>query len=150
MPIERVIDLNIKTKREAATSIENAKKEIMAYWKNIGQPKLEESLEKFVVIEGSNKIYNKFGQMMNETKNQFSAYLTVPDLLSAYKFGLFETPSNQSSAPKRQFRALVEFDEQELPTLNNFLGKKLIKNFDLKGKNPQPWSWNISPNGSQR
>ena len=136
VPIEKVIDLNVKTKREQATSIENTKKEIMAYWKNVGQTKLEESLEKFVVIEGSTKIYGKFGQMMNETKSQFSAYLTVPDLLSAYKFGLFESPDSQSSVSKPQFRALVEFAEQELPTLKNFLGKRLIKNFDLKGKNP--------------
>ncbi|HLN89642.1 MAG TPA: hypothetical protein VK253_06215, partial [Candidatus Binatia bacterium] len=59
----------------------------------------------------------------------------VPDLLSAYNSGLFESAPNPMSM-NSQFRAVIEFGEQELTILKNFLRKKHITNFDLRGKNP--------------
>ena len=97
VPFEKIIDLSIEAKREEAAFIENAKKEIMSHWSSISQSGLEPLLEKFVVIEGKNKIYRKISQMMMETTNQFSAISTVPDLLNAQRFGLFDAKTQQST-----------------------------------------------------
>jgi sugar-specific transcriptional regulator TrmB len=136
VPFETVINLSIKAKRDEAAFIENAKKEILGYWKTIGHPELERPLEKFVVIEGSNKIYSKISQMAAETKNQFLAFSTVSGLLSAYRYGLFDATHNHPFKSNVQFRLIIEFSEQELTAVKNFLKMQPQTELDLRGKTP--------------
>jgi len=70
VPFEKVVESTINAKREEATRIENAKEELLDYWKNISKTKPELPLEKFVVIEGRHKVYSKISQMIKDTKSQ--------------------------------------------------------------------------------
>ena len=144
VPFEKIIDLSVEAKREEAAFIENAKKEIMSHWSSISQSELEPLLEKFVVIEGKNKIYRKISQMMMETKNQFSAILTVPDLLNAQRFGLFDAKLNNPTKSKVQFRFIVEVTENDSNTLKTILKTKQQAELDLRGRTPN-LSMKLSP-----
>jgi len=144
VPFEKVIDLSVKAKREEAAFIENAKEEIMSYWSSVSQSGLEPLLEKFVVIEGKNKIYRKISQMMMETKNLFSAVSTVPDLLNAQRFGLFDVVLNNPPKSNAQFRFIVEVTEQDLNVLKVVLKMKLQAEFDFRGRTPN-LSMRLSP-----
>lgn len=144
VPFEKVIDLSVKAKREEAAFIENAKKEIMSYWSSISQSGLEPLIEKFVVIESKNKIYSKISQMMMETKTQFSAISTVPDLLNAQRFGLFDVSSNNRLKSKAQFHFIVEVTEQELNLLKSILKMKHKTKVDFRGRTPN-LSLRLSP-----
>jgi sugar-specific transcriptional regulator TrmB len=136
VPFEKVIDRNVKAKRDEAAFIENAKTEILSYWKNINHPDLGLSLEKFVVIEGGNKIYGKIAQMITETKSQFSAITTVQGLLRADRFGIFETALNHLSFSKLQLRFLLEFSAQDLNGAKAILQRSHPPQFDFKGRTP--------------
>jgi sugar-specific transcriptional regulator TrmB len=144
VPFEKVIDLSVKAKREEAAFIENAKKEIMSYWNSISQSGLEPLIEKFVVIEGKNKIYRKISQMMMETKTQFSAVSTVPDLLNAQRFGLFDVNPNNQLKSNAQFHFIVEVTEQELDLLKTILKMKHQAEVDFRGRTPN-LSLRLSP-----
>ena len=144
VPFEKIIDLSVEAKREEAAFIENAKKEIISHWSSISQSELEPLLEKFVVIEGKNKIYRKISQMMMETKNQFSAISTVPDLLNAQRFGLFEAKLNNPTKSKVQFRFIVEVTENDLNTLKTILKTKQQAELDFRGRTPN-LSMKLSP-----
>jgi sugar-specific transcriptional regulator TrmB len=136
VPFEKVIDLSVKTKRDEAALIENAKKELLHYWSNLNQSGLEPSLEKFVVIEGKNKIYSKILQLIRETKNQFSAVSTVPGLLNSERFSLFDAVRNHPIKSNLQFRFLVEFSEQDINALKTVLKVKHPTEVDFRGKSP--------------
>jgi sugar-specific transcriptional regulator TrmB len=144
VPFEKVIDLSVQAKREEAAFIENAKKEIMSHWSSINQSGLEPLLEKFVVIEGKNKIYRKILQMMMETTNQFSAISTVPDLLNAQRFGLFDAKLNNPPKSKVQFRFIVEVTEHDSNILKSILKMKHQAEFDFRGRTPN-LSMKLSP-----
>jgi sugar-specific transcriptional regulator TrmB len=134
VPFEKVIDLSIKAKRDEAAFIENTKKEIMSYWNDVRQSGLlEPSLEKFVVIEGKNKINRKISQMVMETKNQFSAVLTVPGLLNAQRIGLFDPVENPPKS-NMQFRFVIDVTEEDLNLLKVVLKMKHQSRFDFRGR----------------
>ena len=87
IPFETIIDSSIKTKREEVALIENAKKDLLRYLEKSRQAGLKLPLEKFVVIEGNQRIYSKISDMIKETKNQLSAISPVSALVRADQFG---------------------------------------------------------------
>ena len=69
---EKVIDSFIKCKKEEAALIEEAKNDLLSDWNRISQIEIDSSVEKFSVIEGNKKIFQKITQMIKETSSQFS------------------------------------------------------------------------------
>src|SRR3990170_1252661 len=136
VPFEKVLDAFVKAKRDEATLIESTKKDLLLYWKSIGKTKLEAPLEKFVVIEGTNKIYSKISQMITETKNQLSTVSTVPNLVRADQMGLFDIVSSHPLRSKIQLRFLTEFSGQSSNAINALLEKASKARINFRGKNP--------------
>ena len=112
VPFESVVESVIKAKREEASRIEGAKQELFEYWRKLGKTKIDEPLEKFIVIEGTNKIYSKITQMISQTKEQFSTVTSVRGLLQAYQNGIFDVISNHPSKVNIEFRYLTELRAQ--------------------------------------
>jgi len=133
---ETIINLSIKAKQDEATQIEKTKKDVLDYWKNIGQSRLEDSPEKFVVIEGRNKIYPKIAQMIKDTKNQFSAISSVRSLLLADQFDVFDVANNHPSKSKIQFRFLTELSSQNVNAVKTLLSNAPAAELNFKGRNP--------------
>ena len=136
VPFEKVVDSSINAKREEAARIENAKEELFDYWKNISKTKPKLPLEKFVVIEGSHKIYSKILQMVKETKNQLSAMSSIKSLARADQFGILDAASKYSLKPKGQFRFLTELSEQNSQAMRAFFNRMSKAGINLKGRTP--------------
>ncbi len=117
--------------------MEKTRKEILTYWKSISIPGLEPSLEKFVVIEGNNKIYPKISHMIKETKSQLSAVSTVPSLLRADQFGLLDVIFKHPLRSKIQFRFLTDISSKNLDAAKTLLKKTAKTKFNFKGRNPE-------------
>jgi sugar-specific transcriptional regulator TrmB len=133
---ENVIDLNIKAKREEAALLENTKKELLEYWKNISETASERAVEKFAVIEGSHKIYPKISQMIKECKEQFDVVASVPSLTRADEYGVLDTAFQHPSRSKIQFRFLTELNELNMTAIKSLLKKAPKRGFNFKGRNP--------------
>jgi sugar-specific transcriptional regulator TrmB len=133
---EKVLEAFIKAKRDEAALIESTKKDLLLYWKSIGRTRPEVPLEKFVVIEGTNKIYSKISQMITETRNQFSTISTVPGLLRADQMGLLDLVSSHPLRSKIQLRFLTEFSGQNSNAINVLLEKTSKAGINFRGKNP--------------
>ena len=136
VPFERVVDSTIKAKHEEAARIENAKEELLTYWKNINKIKPELPLEKFVVIEGRHKVYSKISQMIADTKKQLSTITTINSLLQAEQFGLYDAAFNHPLKSQIHFRFLTELSSRNLNGMKTFLKKISGKGFSFKGRNP--------------
>jgi sugar-specific transcriptional regulator TrmB len=136
VPFEKVLEAFIKAKRDEAALIESTKKDLLLYWKSIGRTRPEVPLEKFVVIEGTNKIYSKISQMITETRNQFSTISTVPGLLRADQMGLLDLVSSHPLRSKIQLRFLTEFSGQNSNAINVLLEKTSKAGINFRGKNP--------------
>lgn len=134
---EKFIDLSIKAKQEEAAQLENTKNELLNYWKKISITGPEPTLERFLVIEGKQKIYPKISQMIKETGSQFSATVTVSGLARADQYGLFESVINHPLKSKIQLRLLTELNEQNLKATKTLLKKIPKIPLHIKSRNTE-------------
>lgn len=135
VPFEKLIDSFIKSKREEVEHIEKTKKDLLSDWEKISQIELDYSLEKFSVIEGYKKIFNKVLGMIKETTGQFSMASTVTDIFRADRFGVFDYLNNKDITSKIQFRFLTQLSRQNLKAIKIFKSK-MKPLFDFRGRNP--------------
>lgn len=129
---ETVINSLIKSKKEEVLRIEESKQELLSDWKQIRQIELENSLEKFSVIEGTKKIQNKLSQMIQETNNSFSMALTVSDVGKAEQFGVFDYFYHHPRKSKIDFRILAQKVKQNL-NASKILAEKIKSTIDFRG-----------------
>jgi sugar-specific transcriptional regulator TrmB len=137
VPFETALDSYIKVKRQEVAFVENARQELLEDWKSIRITGMGLPLEKFVVIEGNRRIYPKFLQMIQETRNQLLAVSTVGGLLRADQFGLFEAIYSNPWKSKIKFRFLTELSRKNLNPVKTLLEKLPKVGFDFKGRNPE-------------
>jgi sugar-specific transcriptional regulator TrmB len=136
VPFEKVLDAFVKAKRDEANLVESTKKDLLIYWKSIGKSQIETPLEKFVVIEGTNKIYSKISQMITETKNQLSIISTVSSLLHADQMGLFDVASNHPLRSNIQLRFLTELSSSSSNAIKPLLVRTSKIGINFRSKNP--------------
>jgi sugar-specific transcriptional regulator TrmB len=114
VPFENLIDSFIKTKKQEVEQIEKTKNDLLSDWNKISQNELNYSLEKFSIIEGTKKIFNKIVNMAKQAKREFIMVSTFADVFRADRFGIFDiiTPSNAKS--KIQYKFLSQLSKQNL------------------------------------
>ena len=131
---EKVIDSFIKSKQKEITRIIETKKDLVSDWKKISKSELESPVEKFVVIEGRERIFQKMSQMIKETNFQLSVISTVSDLVRAEQFGVFDLVYHHRLKSKIQFHILTELSNQNLKAMQ--LLRATMKGFDFRSRNP--------------
>lgn len=134
---ENVVESAIKAKKDEATEIENAKQELLEYWRNISRYKTEMPSEKFTVIEGRHKIHLKIARMIAQTKNQLSTITTINELLRAERLGIYNGVSKHPAKQKIQFRFLTEISSQSIKPMKAILRKAANRGFDFRGRTPE-------------
>lgn len=135
IPFEKVLDLFIKAKMEETQALRKSKEEILSKWQTIDVA--ESDMSKFMVIEGRNYIFSRIRQMMEETKNKMSTITTVPSLVQADQFGLFEAGLTHPFKSKTQFRFLTEISEQNINAVKAFMAEAAKAELNIEGRNPE-------------
>ncbi len=128
---EKVLELTVKAKQDEAAHIEEAKGQLLDYWKGLAKRSIDDSLEKFVVIEGRRRVYSKIAQMVADTKSDLYAVSTFSGILRAEQFGVLETRTKKPEHDIK-FRLLTEPSGQ-----NSVAVRDLLKNFAGRGFNFQ-------------
>ncbi len=137
IPFEKALNKFIENRRKEIELIEKKKTNLLNDWMNINKTELESAAERFAVIEGNKKIYQKMSQMINDTKNQLCGMLTIPLLLRADKFGVFDLEHKLSIESKTQFQFITEAHDKNLIPLKDFFKSTPDKGFNFKFRNPQ-------------
>ena len=133
---EGVVESVIHSKREEASRIEKAKQELVEYWRKIGKTQIDESLEKFLVIEGTNKIYAKVSQLLRHTKARFSAVTTVKGLIHAYQNGIFDEVKNHPAKERIEFRYVADSMDYKFEHQKKLYSSLTSLGVNIKGRNP--------------
>ena len=140
LPFEKALDLLAKAKLkkalEEAQRIQENKDELLANWQSLSIGDFSDASAKFMVIEGRNNIYAKIQHMIADTKNQISTMTTVPSLIRADQFGLFDVGFKHSLRSKIKFRFLTEMAEQNVPAIKNLLKGIMHARINFEGRNP--------------
>jgi sugar-specific transcriptional regulator TrmB len=134
VPFENILESVVKAKKEEVAFIEKAKKDLLDHLKRKSQA--DPSLEKFVVIKGNKKTYSKICRIVQDTKHQLSVATTVPNLMRADRFGVFEVAFNHPLRSQIQYRFLTELSKQNLNALKSLMGKMPKTGFNFKARNP--------------
>lgn len=134
VPFENVLESIVKAKREEVAFIEKAKKDLLDHLRKKSQA--EPSLEKFMVIKGSKRIYSKISKIIRDTKYQLSIATTVPSLMRAYRFGVFDVAFNHPLRSQIPYRFLTELSKQNLNALKALLQLIPKTGFNFKARNP--------------
>jgi len=106
VPFENVLDSVVKAKQEEVAFIEQTKKDLLDYLSK--KSPTETSMEKFVVIKGNNRIYSKISKIIQDTRDQLSIATTLPSLIRADRYGVFDVAFNHPLRSQIQFRFLTE------------------------------------------
>jgi len=130
IPFEKAIDLIIRTRQEEVLQAQRAKKDLLEDWKAIKQSKLELKREKFVVVENNRKIFSKIQQMIEETRNNLSAILTLSTLARIEQHGILETFSERTDL---KFQLVTNLDGQNLKIIKPLI-QGINSKIDLKVK----------------
>ena len=146
VPFENVIDSAIKAKMDEANQIERTKIELLDYWKHTNKTKLELSADRFVVIQGRQKVYSKINQMISATEKHLSLISTVPSWLSGDQIRFYESAASNHLKSKICFRFLTKLSEQNISKVSTVLKKLSYNKFnfsvrspDLKANLPREW-----------
>ncbi len=136
IPFDKVLDFFAKTKLEEVKIIQTNKGNLLSDWESITLPIDEDGSSKFTVIKGRRYVYSKIQQMFQETKQQLLAILSVPNLMRADHFGLFDKPFSGQS--KANFRFITELNNQQnFDLIKSFFNQIKKTTFDIKGRNPE-------------
>ena len=120
VPFENLIDSFIKTKKQEVEQIEKTKNDLLSDWNKISQNELVYSLEKFSVIEGTKKIFNKIVDMVKQAKREIIMVSTFADVFRADRFGIFDTITPSNAKSKIQYNFLSQLSKQNLKIVKIF------------------------------
>jgi sugar-specific transcriptional regulator TrmB len=130
---ENVLESVVKAKKEEVALIEEAKKDLLDHLRQKSQS--EPSLEKFVLIKGRKRIYSKISKVIQDTKHQLSIATTVPSLMHADRFGVFDAALNHPLREQIQYRFLTELSKQNIDALKELLERMPKNGFNFKARN---------------
>lgn len=133
--LEKIIDSYIRSRREEVDLVEKTKKDLLRDWKKISQTGVDIPLDKFAVIEGRKRIYQKITEMAEKTQSNFSVISTVSDLVRADQFGVFGSTYAHPMKSKINFCILIELTKQNLKAFK-LLRAELKAGLDVKARNP--------------
>jgi sugar-specific transcriptional regulator TrmB len=141
LPFDKALDLLAKAKMkqalEEAQRIQDERASLLANWQALSLGDYRDTSAKFMVIEGRNNIYARIQQMIAETHGQISTMTTVPSLIRADQFGLFEVGSQHPSKSKVTFRFLADLAEQDVPQMKALLNEITRAGINFEGRNPE-------------
>jgi sugar-specific transcriptional regulator TrmB len=134
LSFEKVLDLFIRAKVEETQRLQQSKDEILSKWQTFDIAETE--TPKFMVIEGRNYIFSRIQQMIQETKNQIATITTIPSLVQADQYGLFDTGFVHPLKSKIQFRFLTELSSQNVKAVKKLLSEIASAKLNFEGRNP--------------
>jgi sugar-specific transcriptional regulator TrmB len=134
LSFEKVLDLFIRAKVEETQRLQQSKDEILSKWQTFDIA--ETDTPKFMVIEGRKYIFSRIQQMIQETKNQIVTITTVPSLVQADQYGLFDAGFSHPLKSKIQFRFLTELSSQNIEATKKLLSEIANAKLNFKGRNP--------------
>ena len=135
LPFDKALDMFIKAKMEEGQRLAQNKSEILS---QLQSTEIEETLDaaaRFMVVEGRNYIYSKILQMINETKKQLSVIATVPGLVRASQFGLFDAGFKNPLKSTIRFRFLTDLTPENVGAMKALLKSKPYSGIDVEGRN---------------
>ncbi len=136
VPFENILDSIIGARQKEVALIEKSRKELLDYLKKKHNTELEPSLEKFAVIKGNKRIYSRISKMILDTKHQLLTATTVPSMMRADQFGIFDVAFSHPLRSQITYRFLTELSEKNLNIMKTILKRTSKTNFNLKARNP--------------
>ena len=90
VPVEKLLDDFIEAKRREAISLEKEKDTILAQWQHIRPPDLESHQERFVILQGKERIRSKLFDMINSAKKEIQIAMTALEIVRANNWFILE------------------------------------------------------------
>ena len=107
VPFEKVLDLQIKVKRDEAKKLEASKNELISQIDSFNPEINDVDIEKFMVIEGNKYINSKIAQMIQDTREELEVVTSGYGVIQAYRSGLLDLGFEHPLKKKVTFRFLT-------------------------------------------
>jgi sugar-specific transcriptional regulator TrmB/CBS domain-containing protein len=131
---EELLDRFIKTMMSNALDLQQNRNKILSHWQSTQIAEKIDASSRFMVIEGRETIFSKVLQMITETKNRILAMTTVPGLIRADNFGLFDAGFEHPLRTKIRFRFITKLSDQYLKTMKKLLKRQSDLNVNFEGR----------------
>jgi sugar-specific transcriptional regulator TrmB len=118
VPLTEVINIQIKLKRGEAESMESMKKDVLARWSSLERVKDETKLERFVVVEGRNKIFATIWQMIEEAAEKVSVLISGYPLIQTINAGTDQVIFKKLKQSEMQMKVLTQISKDNFKVIN--------------------------------
>ncbi len=133
-PFETVCKIAIKRKLTEVASLQKNQQELSSHLDSSERRDETKSITtKTMIIEGEKNIYRKAVELVNDTKGDSLAIVTVKDLISANNFGLYDTVSTHPPKSNVSYRYLTYVYPRDITSLTRFM-EKTRSNSNLRGR----------------
>ena len=123
VPIEKILDSQIKLKREEALLIENTKKDILLHWSSFDRNEDEAMPEMFVVVEGLNKIFVKIFQMIEEAEDEIRVLMSGRPLVQTINVGTDQEVFKKLKHSEVQLKILTQVSRDNFKIIEEGLAR---------------------------
>lgn len=107
IPLERLINQSIGSKREEARLLEEKKSSLLDYWESISPQETSSPSQRFMVLKGMDKITSTILRMISEAEDELLAVITMSVITRAFRREFLEALFER----KIGFRVLVHIVE---------------------------------------
>jgi sugar-specific transcriptional regulator TrmB len=142
--LENVVDSAIRAKIDEAAQIESAKKQLLEYWKSTNKIQAELPVEKFVVLDGRQKVFSRIRQMVASTESQLLAIASVPSLLRAEQFRIYDEAAKNPKRGKILVRFLTKISQQNVSSAKILFREISLSKLNYRMRIPELTA-NLSP-----
>jgi len=123
VPLAEVLDSQIKLKREEAQVMESTKKDILSQYDSFARDEEEVAPEKFIVIEGLNKIFVKIFQMIEEAETEIRVLISGRPLVQTINAGTAEVVFRKLKKNPVRLKILSQVSIDSVKTISEGLSK---------------------------
>jgi sugar-specific transcriptional regulator TrmB len=114
IPFDKLLDKHINNLKEEASLYERNRDELISQWKSTLYDDQKPHPDKFMIIEGRERMYSKITEMIIEANKELAGIITSENLVNAEQRGVIDCAKKR----KIQYKLIIDLTIRNYKTMN--------------------------------
>ena len=123
VPFDKIIDSRIKSKRREAALLKASKKDLLGHWRSISKTGIESPVERFVVIEGDDKIFPRIFQMIENARKEVVFVISPSTFIRAAQVEIDKLLFEKTKESGTRSRLLTQVSDENFELMKQSAAK---------------------------
>ena len=114
IPFDKLLDKHINNLKEEASLYERNRDELISQWKSTLYDDQKPHPDKFMILEGRERMYSKFTEMIIEADKELAGIITSENLVNAEQRGVIDCAKKRNI----QYKLIIDLTIRNYRTMN--------------------------------